>query len=73
VGILFLAFATALGAYIILYKALGKRRLKKTSIFWDIVMTIGIPILFIGSFAGLATAVLAGVIFSLFTGISRKK
>ena len=72
-GILFVAGATALGAYIILYKALGKRRLKKTSVFWDIVMTIGMPILFLGSFAGMATAVLAGVIFSLFTGVSRKK
>ena len=71
-NILFLALATAAGAYIILYKALGNKRLKKTSVFWDVIMTIGLPILFIGAFAGMATAILAGVIFSLFTGISRK-
>jgi len=31
-----------------------------------------VPVLFIGTFSGLATAVVAGVIFSIFTAITPK-
>ena len=61
-GILGIAFFAAMGYYIIVYKALGRRRLVKTQTFWDI--------LFIGTFSGLATAVIAGVLFSIFTAMT---
>ena len=71
-GIFTVALITAVGYYIILYKSIGKKRLVKTQTFWDLLFTIGIPLLFIGTFSGLATAVIAGVIFSIFTSITPK-
>lgn len=71
-GILTVAGFTAIGYYIILHKILGRKTLVKTQTIWDLVFTIGIPILFIGTFSGLATAVIAGVIFSLLTAITPK-
>ena len=69
-NILSIAFFAAIGYYIIIYKILGKRRLVKTQTFWDILFTFGMPMLFIGTFSGLATAVLAGVLFSIFTSLT---
>ena len=71
-GIFTIALFTAIGYYIILYKSIGKKRLAKTQIFWDLLFTIGVPVLFIGTFSGLATAVIAGVIFSIFTSMTPK-
>ena len=69
-GILGIAFCAAVGYYIIVYKALGRRRLVKTQTFWDIVFTLCLPVLFIGTFSGLATAIVAGVLFSIFTAMT---
>ena len=69
-SILGIAFFAAIGYYIIVYKALGWRRLVKTQTFWDILFTLCLPILFIGTFSGLATAVIAGVLFSIFTAMT---
>ena len=69
-SILGIAFFAAIGYYIIVYKAIGRRRLVKTQTFWDILFTLLLPLLFIGTFSGLATAVVAGVIFSIFTAIT---
>jgi len=69
-SILAISFFAAVGYYIIVYKAIGRRRLVKTQTFWDIVFTLLLPILFIGTFSGLATAVVAGVLFSLFTAMT---
>ena len=69
-SILGIAFFAAIGYYIIVYKALGRRRLVKTQTFWDILFTLLLPILFIGTFSGLATAVVAGVFFSIFTAMT---
>lgn len=69
-GILGIAFFTAVGYYIIVYKALGRKRLVKTQAFWDILFTLCLPVLFIGTFSGMATAVIAGVLFSIFTSIT---
>tara|TARA_R110001592_G_scaffold218865_4_gene472915 strand:- start:362 stop:613 length:252 start_codon:yes stop_codon:yes gene_type:complete len=66
------AFFAAIGYYIIVYKALGRRRLVKTQTFWDILFTVLLPMLFIGTFSGLATAVIAGVLFSVFTALTPK-
>ena len=52
---------------------IGRKRLVQTQILWDILFTLGLPILFIGTFSGLATAVLAGVMFSLFTSMIPKE
>ena len=69
-SILAISFFAAIGYYIIVYKAIGRRRLVKTQTFWDIAFTLLLPILFIGTFSGLATAVVAGVLFSLFTAMT---
>ena len=50
-SILGIAFFAAIGYYIIVYKALGRRRLVKTQTFWDILFTLCLPILFIGTFS----------------------
>ena len=68
-SILGISFCAAVGYYIIVYKAIGRRRLVKTQTFWDILFTLLLPLLFIGTFSGLATAVVAGVFFSLFTAM----
>jgi|TARA_R100001443_G_scaffold9108_1_gene18637 magnesium-transporting ATPase (P-type) len=72
-SILGIAFFTAIGYFIIVYKLLGRKKLVKTQLLWDILFTIGLPILFIGTFSGLATAVLAGVMFSVFTSLLPKE
>ena len=69
-SILGISFFAAVGYYIIVYKAIGRRRLVKTQTFWDILFTLLLPLLFIGTFSGLATAVIAGVLFSCFTAIT---
>ena len=71
-GIFTIALFTAIGYYIILYKSICKNILAKTQTFWDLLFTIGVPVLFIGTFSGLATAVIAGVIFSIFTAMTPK-
>ena len=71
-GIFTIAIFAALGYYIILYKILGRKKLKKTQTIWDVLFTLGIPLLFIGTFSGLATAIIAGVIFSIFTALTPK-
>jgi len=72
-SILGIAFFTAIGYFIIVYKMLGRKKLVKTQLLWDILFTLGLPILFIGTFSGLATAVLAGVMFSVFTSLLPKE
>ena len=72
-SILGIAFFTAIGYFIIVYKLLGRKKLVKTQLLWDILFTLGLPILFIGTFSGLATAVLAGVMFSVFTSLLPKE
>ena len=67
-----IAFFAALGYYIILYKIIGKKRLVKTQNIWDVLFTLLVPLLFIGTFSGLATAMVAGVIFSILTAITPK-
>tara|TARA_R110000823_G_scaffold291313_1_gene409683 strand:+ start:115 stop:369 length:255 start_codon:yes stop_codon:yes gene_type:complete len=69
-GILGVALCSAVGYYIIVYKAIGRKRLVKTQTFWDIIFTLCLPVLFIGTFSGLATAIVAGVIFSIFTSMT---
>jgi len=39
----------------------------KTQVLWDCVFTFGMPMLFIGTFSGMATAFISGIIFSVIT------
>lgn len=39
----------------------------KTQVIWDIVFTFGMPVLFTGTFSGMATAFIAGIMFSCIT------
>ena len=68
--ILIVAAMTAGGTYIIIYKLIGRKLLAKTGVVWDIAITVGAPILFLGSFAGVASGILAGVIFSGMTALT---
>tara|TARA_X000001382_G_C3025206_1_gene132972 strand:- start:242 stop:463 length:222 start_codon:yes stop_codon:yes gene_type:complete len=68
--ILIVAAMTAGGTYIIIYKIIGRKLLAKTGVVWDIAITVGAPILFLGSFAGVASGILAGVIFSGMTALT---
>ena len=70
--ILIVAAMTAGGTYIIIYKVIGRKLLAKTGVVWDIAITVGAPILFLGSFAGVASGILAGVIFSGMTALTPK-
>ena len=68
--ILIIATMTAAGTYIIIYKVVGRKLLAKTGVMCDIAITVGAPILFMGSFAGIASGILAGVIFSGMTALT---
>lgn len=63
--IILISFIAALGYLIILCKMLTPRYVARTQLLWDILFTLGIPILFMGTFSGASTAFLAGIWFSL--------
>ncbi len=67
--LLIVAFFAALGYLIILCKLFSPDFVARTQVLWDIIFTLGIPILFLGTFSGLTTAFLAGVMFSAMTFI----
>jgi hypothetical protein len=62
--LLIVAFFAALGYLIILCKLFSPEFVSRTQVLWDIAFTVGVPVLFLGTFSGMATAFLAGVIFS---------
>jgi len=70
--IITMAAASAAGYYIILRKTLGSRILRKTEVLWDVLLTLCLPILFIGTYSGVMTAILAGLIFSICTHLIYK-
>jgi hypothetical protein len=61
---LFIAFIAALGYLIILCKIFSPRAVAKSHILWDVAFTLGMPLLFIGTYSGMVTAFLSGVVFS---------
>jgi hypothetical protein len=65
--ILFLSFLCALSYIIILCKIFSLSFIARTQVFWDILFTLGVPFLFIGTFSGMSTAIITGVIFSMIT------
>ena len=77
--ILVLSAITAVSYLVVLSKVLGLRFLVKTQVLWDVLFTVGVPLMFIGTFSGMATGVLSGLLFSvmlrfisLLTGYNRK-
>ena len=62
--LLIISFIAALGYLIILCKLFSPEFVARTQVLWDIVFTVGVPVLFLGTFSGMSTAFLAGVIFS---------
>lgn len=65
--ILFLSFLCALSYIIILCKIFSLSFIAKTQVFWDLLFTLGVPFLFIGTFSGMSTAIITGVLFSMIT------
>lgn len=62
--VLILALLSAVSMLIILCKMFGFHRVVRHQKIVDIVCTVGLPFLFFGSFSGMATAIIAGVIIS---------
>lgn len=67
--LLLIAFIAALGYLIILCKIFSASFIAKTQVIWDMIFTLGVPMLFLGTFSGMSTAFLSGVIFSAMTFI----
>jgi ABC-type multidrug transport system permease subunit len=65
--IILISFIAALGYLIILCKMFTPEFVARTQVLWDIVFTVGVPLLFLGTFSGMATAFLAGIWFSVMT------
>lgn len=63
--IVIIAFVTALGYYILLLKFLGVANLLRFEKWLDAIFSLGIPLLFLGTFSGMATAALAGLFLSM--------
>lgn len=61
---LFIAFIAALGYLIILCKVFSPKSVAKSHVLWDVVFTLGIPLLFLGTYSGMVTAFLSGIMFS---------
>lgn len=65
--VLFLSFICAISYVIILCKIFSLHFLAKTQVVWDILFTFGTPVLFLGTFSGMATAFISGLLFSIIT------
>ena len=77
--VLILSFITALSYIVVLSKIFGLGFVLRTQVFWDVLFTVGVPLLFTGTYSGMATGVLSGLIFSgiisfisLLSGCNRK-
>jgi hypothetical protein len=64
--ILFSLF-TAIGLLIVLARTLGLNRMLRYSKVLDIIITFGIPFLFVGTFSGMVTSFFTGLWFTLLT------
>lgn len=60
-----LGFFTALGKFIVLWKLFGIRHVLYFEKWVDLMFTIGLPILFLGTFSGALLAVFSGLWLSL--------
>ena len=62
---------TAIGIIWILSR-MNLKRIAGYIMFWDIALTTGLAFIFVGTYAGLMTGILAGVIISAFLTIVKK-
>ena len=65
--VIFISFICAISYLIILAKLFSLSFIIRTQVFWDLVFTFGLPALFMGTYSGMATAFIAGVLFSIMT------
>ena len=70
--LIMMSAATAAGFYFILRKVMSRKMFLKTNVLWDVLLTLGLPLLFIGTFSGMITAILAGLMFTIATGAMKK-
>jgi hypothetical protein len=63
--VLVIASIASLSYLIILCKIFGLGFVVRTQVLWDLLFTFGIPMLCIGTYKGMATAFLSGIIFSV--------
>jgi hypothetical protein len=63
--VLLISFITSLSYLIILSKVFSLSFVIRTQILWDVLFTFGVPMLFIGTYSGMVTGVLSGIMFTL--------
>ena len=63
--IVIISFLTALGELIMLCRLMGVQRCIRYQAVLDLTFTIGVPLLFLGTFSGVLLAVLSGIWFTL--------
>ena len=63
------SFLAAFGVVLIFPRILGLRRTLKIRKLLDVVATFGLPILFMGTFAGMITAFFTGLWITLITSV----
>lgn len=63
------SFFSAFGIILLFTRTIGIRRTLKIRKPLDVVTTLGLPILFMGTFAGMITAFFTGLWITLITGI----
>jgi|TARA_X000001382_G_C3099945_1_gene156361 hypothetical protein len=71
-SIVWMSAASAAGFYLILRKVMSRKAFLKTNVFWDVLLTLGLPLLFLGTFSGMITAILTGLIFTIGTALIKK-
>lgn len=71
-NIIWMSAAGAAGFYLILRKIMSKKVFLKTNVLWDVLLTFGLPLLFLGTFSGMVTAILTGLIFTVGTALMKK-
>ena len=69
--IILISLISAAGSLILLSKIFGFHRIIRFQVIVDLLLTVGLPILFLGTFSGMAVAFLAGVFVSVFLHFSK--
>lgn len=65
--ILFISFISAISFLLILCKAIGLSNVVRFQVPLDVLFTFGLPCVFVGTYSGMATAFISGVMFSVLT------
>jgi len=65
--IILFSFISALGLLLVLTRTIGLRRTLKIRKMLDVIVTFGIPVLFVGTFSGMITAFFTGLWFTILT------